>query len=134
MTMTQPLVSEEWAEAAAPLTELLPGVPGAGGTVSLAVSGGRRQEAGFHWSYDAGKAEPGAAGIDGDADLVLLLAAEDAIDVLKGEVEPSVAFMRGRLKASGDGGLLLGFLKSTVDPAFAGWREKVRALASETAG
>ena len=132
--MTHPLMSAEWADAAAPLTELLPDVPGAVGSVSLAVSGGRRQEAGFHWSYDAGKAKPGAAGIDGAADLVLLLAAPDAIDVLKGDVEPSVAFMRGRLKASGDGGLLLGFLKSTVDPAFSDWRDKVRALASETAG
>lgn len=132
--MTQPLMSAEWADAAAPLTELLPDVPGAAGSVSLAVSGGRRQEAGFHWSYDAGKARSGTAGIDGAADLVLLLAAPDAIDVLKGDVEPSVAFMRGRLKASGDGGLLLGFLKSTVDPAFSNWRDKVRALASETAG
>ncbi|HET6915234.1 MAG TPA: hypothetical protein VFH56_04015 [Acidimicrobiales bacterium] len=127
-------MSAEWADAAAPLTELLPDVPGAVGSVSLAVSGGRRQEAGFHWSYDAGKAKPGTAGIDGAADLVLLLAAPDAIDVLKGDVEPSVAFMRGRLKASGDGGLLLGFLKSTVDPAFSDWRDRVRALASETAG
>lgn len=127
-------MSAEWADAAAPLTELLPDVPGAAGSVSLAVSGGRRQEAGFHWSYDAGKARSGIAGIDGAADLVLLLAAPDAIDVLKGDVEPSVAFMRGRLKASGDGGLLLGFLKSTVDPAFSNWRDKVRALASETAG
>lgn len=127
-------MSAEWADAAAPLTELLPDVPGAAGSVSLAVSGGRRQEAGFHWSYDAGKARSGTAGIDGAADLVLLLAAPDAIDVLKGDVEPSVAFMRGRLKASGDGGLLLGFLKSTVDPAFSNWRDKVRALASETAG
>lgn len=132
--MTQQLMSAEWADAAAPLTELLPDVPGAVGSVSLAVSGGRRQEAGFHWSYDAGKAKPGTAGIDGAADLVLLLAAPDAIDVLKGDVEPSVAFMRGRLKASGDGGLLLGFLKSTVDPAFSDWRDRVRALASETAG
>ena len=132
--MPHPLISDEWAEAAAPLTELLPDVPGATGTVSLAVSGGRRQEAGFHWRYGSGKATPGAVGIDSSADLVLLLASEDAVDVLKGTVQPSVAFMRGRLKASGDGGLLLGFLKSTVDPGFSKWREEVGALASETAG
>lgn len=132
--MPLPLASAEWAEAAAPLTELLPDVPGANGTVSLAVSGGRRQEAGFHWNYDAGKATSGTAGIDTTADLVLLLATADAADVLKGAVEPSVAFMRGRLKASGDGGLLLGFLKSSIDPAFSKWREKVGALASETPG
>lgn len=131
--MAHPWMSVEWAEAAAPLTELLPDVPGAGGSVSLAVSGGRRNEVGFHWSYGKGKAMPGTVGIDGSADLVLLLAADDAAEMLRGDVEPSVAFMRGRLKASGDGSLLLGFLKSTADPGFAGWREKVAALASETA-
>ena len=127
--MTQPLMSAEWADAAAPLTELLPDVPGAVGSVSLAVSGGRRQEAGFHWSYDAGKAKPGAAGIDGAADLVLLLAAPDAIDVLKGDVEPSVAFMRGRLKAAGDGALLLSFLRSTAGAGFEGWRSRMAGRA-----
>lgn len=131
--MTHPWISAEWAEAAAPLTEMLPAVPGAAGSVSLAVSGGRRQEAGFHWRYDSGKPGAGAPGIDSSADLVLLLGSDDALDVLKGDVDPSVAFMRGRLKASGDGGLLLGFLKSTVEPSFEAWRRKVSGLASETA-
>lgn len=127
-------MSPEWAEAAAPLTDLLPEIPGAEGTVSFAVSGGRRQEAGFHWSYQNGKAAPGVPGVDASAGLVLLAAGDDAIAVLKGEVEPSVAFMRGRLKASGEGGLLLGFLKSTTSPEFAGWRRAVAALAAETSG
>lgn len=129
---THPWMSPEWADAAAPLTDLLPEVPGAGGTVSFAVSGGRRQEAGFHWGYQNGKAAPGAAGVDASADLVLLLAGEDAIELLRGRVEPSVAFMRGRLKASGDGQLLLGYLKSTTSPEFEDWRRAVAALAGET--
>ena len=127
-------MSPEWAEEAAPLTRLLPGIPGAGGSVSLAVSGGRRQEAGFHWSYADGTPAAGEAGTDASADLVLLLTSDDALEVLRGDVEPSVSFMRGRLKASGDGALLLGFLKSTTEPGFAAWREKVAALAAETAG
>ena len=129
---THAWMSPEWAEAAAPLTDLLPEVPGAGGTVSFAVSGGRRQEAGFSWGYENGKAAPGVAGIDASADLALLVAADDAIEVLRGDVEPSVAFMRGRLKASGDGQLLLGFLKSTTSREFDGWRRAVAALAPET--
>lgn len=125
-------MSPEWAEAAAPLTELLPEIPGAGGVVSFVVSGGRKQEAGFHWSYSGGKPAAGTAGVDAQADLVLLLASDDALDVVRGDVEPSVSFMRGRLKASGDGALLLGFLKSTTDAGFGEWRGKVAALAAET--
>ncbi|HVA74091.1 MAG TPA: SCP2 sterol-binding domain-containing protein [Acidimicrobiales bacterium] len=126
-------MSAEWAEAAAPLTKLLPDIPGAKGTVSFAVSGGRRQEAGFHWIYKDGVAAAGEAGSDASADLVLLLASEDALDMVRGDVEPSVSFMRGRLKASGDGALLLGFLKSTTGTGFIAWREKVASLAAETA-
>lgn len=129
---THAWMSAEWAEAAAPLTDILPEVPGAEGTVSFAVSGGRRQEAGFHWSYQNGKAAPGSAGVDASADVALLVAGEDAIELLKGDVEPSVAFMRGRLKASGDGQLLLGFLKSTTSREFEGWRRAVAVLAAET--
>lgn len=128
-------MSSEWAEAAAPLTASLPVIPGVDrGTVSLAVSAGKRQEAGIHWSYRQGKPSPGEAGVDAQADLVLLLASDDAIEVIKGEVEPSVSFMRGRLKASGDGALLLRFLESTGGSGFGKWREQVASLASETSG
>jgi len=125
-------MSEAWAAAAASTTPALPEVAGAEGTVSLAVSAGRREESGFHWRYEGGKPLVGSAGIDASADLVLLLAADDALAFFKGEVEPSVAFMRGRLKASGDGGLLLGFLKSTELEGFELWRRQVAALAGDS--
>ena len=125
-------LGDDWASGAAGATGLLPQAPGSSGTVSFAVSEGsgkKRREAGFHWRYDNGKAIDGAAGVDADADLVLLLAGDDAVELLSGRVEPSVAFMRGRLKASGDEGLLFRFLRSTTDSRFGAWREKVAALA-----
>ena len=125
-------LGDDWASGAAGAIGLLPQAPGSSGTVSLAVSEGsgkKRREAGFHWRYEDGNAIDGAAGVDADADLVLLLAGDDAVEVLSGRVEPSVAFMRGRLKASGDEGLLLRFLRSTTDSKFGAWREKVAALA-----
>ena len=127
-----PWLTQEWADGAAELTTLLPPVPGASGSISLSVSGGSRKEVSFHWRYGHGGAEGGAPSPRPDADLVLTLAAADAIDVLSGAVEPSVAFMRGRLKAAGNGGLLLGFLESTRSEAFSGWLRKMAALAEET--
>ncbi|HEX4864856.1 MAG TPA: SCP2 sterol-binding domain-containing protein [Acidimicrobiales bacterium] len=123
-------LGEEWASEAAGVVSLLPDAPGVSGTVSFAVTEGtgkKRQEAGFHWRYEDGKAIDGAAGVDADADLVLLIAGEDAVDLLSGRVEPSVSFMRGRLKASGDGGLLLGFLRATTDSRFDSWRKRIGA-------
>jgi SCP-2 sterol transfer family len=125
-------LTQEWADEAARLTSDLPPVPGASGTISLTVSGGSRKEVHFHWAYRDGVAVDGATGPRSDADLVLTLAGSDAVEVLSGAVEPSVAFMRGRLKAAGDGGLLLGFLESTRSDTFEAWRRGMAGLAGET--
>lgn len=125
-------LGDEWAARAAELVSLLPEVPGASGSVSLAFveeSGRKGRETGLHWRYRAGVPCDGAPGVDTGADLVMLVAGEDALALLGGEVEPSVAFMRGRLKASGNGALLLGFLRSTTTPGFQIWREEVARLA-----
>ena len=125
-------LTQEWAEGVAALTPGLPPVPGASGSVSLSVSGGARKEVHVRWAYEDGVADRGAPTTRPEADLVLTLASRDAVDVFSGAVEPSVAFMRGRFKAAGDGGLLLGFLESTLTAAFDAWRRDVAALAGET--
>ncbi len=119
----------EWAAEAAELWSLLPAAPGAEGTVSLAVATAPRREVAFHWRYQDGRPVGGGAGTGGEPDLALTLGAGDAPEVLSGRVEPSVAFMRGRLKASGNGSLLLAFLASTASDGFEGWRSRVEALA-----
>jgi hypothetical protein len=119
--------NEEWAAFFAAATDGLPEVSGESGTVVLKFTGGTRKEITVHWRYQDGVPAAGALGAGVDADLEFTLAAPDASDVISGAVEPSVAFMRGRLKASGDGGLLLAFLQSTTSEEFAAWRDKIAA-------
>jgi putative sterol carrier protein len=52
------------------------------------------------------------------ADATLTLQPPEAEQLLSGEVEPSVAFMRGRLKASGDMSLVLALLRATSTDSF----------------
>lgn len=121
--------SPAWAEAAGELWPLLPPAGTEAGTVSLAVALAPRKEVAWHWRYEGGKTVAGGPGA-GDADLSLTLGAGDGAEVLSGRVEPSVAFMRGRLKASGSGGLLLAFLESTTSDGFGEWRRRIESLAS----
>ncbi len=125
-------LSEEWADAAVGLAGLLPAVPGASGTVSFGVIGAAKREVQVPWRYLDGTPTSEVDGVPADVDLALTLSSADAIDVLTGQVEPSVAFMRGRLKATGDGALLLAFLESTTRERFETWRQHVAALADET--
>lgn len=119
------LGTPEWAAEAGSLWKLLPPAPGAGGAVNLSVARAPRRESALHWRYEEGRVVDGGPGPVDGADLSLSLALADAEELFSGRVDPSVAFMRGRLKASGDGGLLLAFLSSTATPEFSSWRERV---------
>jgi hypothetical protein len=63
-----------------------------------------------------------------EADLTLTIGTDEARLVREGELEPSVAFMRGRLKSTGDNALLLRILAWSATPAFshalAGWSKE----------
>jgi hypothetical protein len=118
-------LSEDWLKEVADQAGARPPVAGANGTVSLAITIGRRDEVSYHWSYRDGAPGDGGVGSVPDADLTLTIARDDAQAVASGEVEPSVAYMRGRLKASGDGALLLGLLASTATDGYRDWRRRV---------
>ena len=118
-------LSEEWLKEVADQAGTRPPVAGANGTVSLAITTGRRDEVSYHWSYRDGVPGEGGVGAIADADLMLTIARDDAQAVASGEVEPSVAYMRGRLKASGDGALLLGLLASTATESYCDWLRRV---------
>jgi hypothetical protein len=62
---------------------------------------------------------PVTPGCGGEPDLTLSLNPDDAQLVMEGQLAPSVAFMQGRLKTSGDNALLLRVLEWSATPAFA---------------
>ncbi len=122
-------LSEEWAQQVAAQAGTRPPVPGANGTVSLAISDKRGSDVSYHWSYRDGIPGDGGVGGVADADLALTITRADAEAVASGEVEPSVAYMRGRLKATGSDALLLGLLASTATDSYRGWRQRVMGRA-----
>jgi SCP-2 sterol transfer family len=55
---------------------------------------------------------------DDEPDLTLTIGTDDADRVKRGELDPSVAFMQGKLKSTGDNALLLSILGWSATPAF----------------
>jgi hypothetical protein len=120
--------TDGWAAEVSGLWADLPEAPGAEGTLALAVAIAPRRDVTLHWTYRGGKVVSGGAGPGEAPALTLSLGVGDGPEVLSGRVEPSVAFMRGRLKATGEGAVLLAFLGSTATAGFQRWRAKVEAL------
>jgi hypothetical protein len=122
-------LSEEWCKEVAALSGSRPTAADVTGTVAVSITGGPGGDCLYHWTYRDGVPGAGAIGAAAGADLTLVIGRDDARAVAVGKMEPSVAFMRGRLKATGDGSLLLGLLASTATPAYRQWREQAMELA-----
>jgi putative sterol carrier protein len=104
------------------------GQPGRDGDLSvrLHVAVGDVQ---FHAIVVDGALDAIAPGPLRDADVSLTVALDDAVAIQRGELDPSVAFMQGRMKTAGDPGKLLDLLAWSAQPAYSSLRE---ALASST--
>jgi putative sterol carrier protein len=96
----------------------LAGGPALSGTVQVDVTGGAGGDVTCRVRFEDGTlVEVAEGGADG-ADAVLTLTDADAHAVLAGDLDPSVAFMQGRMKVSGSMGVVLDLLAlSATDDA-----------------
>jgi len=94
------------------------------GTVELTVAAGRTSRGpSTVVAFDDGVPRLVGRGPAGDADVTLTVSTRDAAALRDGSLDPSVAFMRGRMKMSGDFELLLQVLPVMSSAAF----DEVRA-------
>jgi hypothetical protein len=85
--------------------------PGASGTVQIVVTGTDLPNDGkWHLRIDDGVVAEAAAGSRPAPDLTLTVGYAEGAAMAAGELDPSVAFMQGRMKTAGDPGLVLDVL------------------------
>lgn len=85
--------------------------PGGSGTVQIVVTGADLPHDGkWYVRLDDGVVAEAAAGPSATPDVTLTLTHADAVAMAQGELDPGVAFMRGRMKTAGDPGLVLDVL------------------------
>ncbi len=79
-----------------------------------------------HWWPPEGGEERGGE----ERELAVSVPAAEARAILAGELSPSVAFMRGRLKTSGDPGAVLDVLAASATSSFVEVLARVRGVTS----
>lgn len=86
--------------------------------VQHVVSGGPAGEVAYVVEVVDGEVVSATAGTDPDADLVLAERHDDAVRMAAGELEPDVAFMRGRAKLTGSMGTYMDLLPTLKSDAY----------------
>jgi hypothetical protein len=81
------------------------------GSLQCDVTGGPDGDVTCHWTFRDGRLTDVALGPVDQADVVLTVVRADALSMQRGELDPNVAFMQGRLKVAGSMELMLNLLK-----------------------
>jgi len=103
-------LSQEWCDRQRELTAGLPERPGATARVQVVVSGGPDGEVAYLQVFDDGRLVECSLTRDDGADVTLNQTHADAVAIVTGEIDPSAAFMQGRVKVVGSMGSLMAVL------------------------
>lgn len=116
------VLSEEWAGGVAAAINDAYAVGAGNVTVTLTVGNTASGDVTVAWLSDGG--EVGIASDIADPELAITIASKEFDRIMSGELTPSVAYMQGLLKSTGDTGLLLALIKAASQPVF----ESVRTI------
>lgn len=88
----------------------LPSLAGVTATIRCEVAGGPDGDTSCRWAITDGRLSAGAEDETGPADVVLTMESNVAASIRRGELDPNVAFMQGRMKAAGSMEVLMAVL------------------------
>jgi putative sterol carrier protein len=102
--------------------------PGLSATIQFEISGGPDGNASYHWVLEDGRLDSIGEGPMTGADVTLSMSWDDAVAMHQGVLDPSVAFMQGRMKVAGSMEVVLTLLPVTATAAFGELRGRVAEL------
>ncbi len=105
-----------WFDRVRALAGELPPRPGLSGRVQQHITGGPDGDVDCYWVLEDGRPTSAATGTVDAPDLTLSLSWSDAAAIQAGTLDPSVAFMQGRMKVAGSMALVLELLPAAREP------------------
>ncbi len=121
-------LSDDWFDRVRALASGLPARPGLSGRVQQHVTGGPDGDLACYWVLEDGRLTSAATGTVDAPDLTLSLSWSDAAAVQSGTLDPSVAFMQGRMKVAGSMALVLELLPAAREPDHLEFHRRVAEL------
>ena len=105
---------QDWLDRQRAESASLPERPGATALVQYEVTGGPDGTVVFHTQLEDGRIVENALGADDDADFTMLLSLDEFVSIASGDEDPTVGYMQGRVKVTGNIGRMLSVLPVTT--------------------
>ncbi len=121
-------LSAEWFDQVLALAAALPERPGLSARIQEQITGGPAGDQSCYWGLVDGRPTTAAPGTVSDADVTLTLSWSDAAAVHTGALDPSVAFMQGRMKVAGSMAVTLALLPVARQPDRLEFRRQIAAI------
>ena len=121
-------LSQEWMDRAKELAADFPETPGASVRMQQVVTGAPEGEVKYYTVIENGKTLEQSLGEDPQADVTLTNSYDDALKIMKGELDANAAFMQGRVKVTGNMAKLMSLLPLTNAPEYKQLQEQIQGI------
>jgi putative sterol carrier protein len=119
-------LSQEWMDRAKELAQDFPETPGATVRMQQVVTGAPEGDVKYYTVIENGKTLEQSLGEDAQADVTLTNSYEDAVKIMKGELDANAAFMQGRVKVTGNMAKIMSMMPLTNKPEYKDIQEKLK--------
>jgi putative sterol carrier protein len=120
-------LSQEFLDETVRISQGFADRPNANARIQYVVGGGPEGDLRYYWVVVGGKLREARLGELDDADFTLRMSYDTSVKIQQGELNPNVAFMTGKMKASGNVGKLLSLMPLTQSDDFKSLQEQLRA-------
>ena len=120
-------LTQEWMDTAKSLAQDFPETPGATVRMQQVVTGAPDGDVKYYTVIENGKTLEQSLGEDPQADVTLTNSYEDAVKIMKGELDANAAFMQGRVKVTGNMAKIMALMPLTNKPEYKAIQEKLRS-------
>ena len=121
-------LSAEWFEETRAVAAGQPGPPGLAAGIQVEVTGGPDGDVWYYQVLEDGRLADSGIGTLGDPEVTVTLVWSDAVAIQRGELDPNVAFMQGKMKVAGSMGVMLKLLPLAHTPACQELRGRIAEL------
>ncbi len=121
-------LTQEWMDTAKQLAADFPETPGASVRMQQVVTGAPDGgDIKYYTVIENGKTVEQTLGEDPQAEVTLTNTYEDAVKIMKGELDANAAFMQGKVKVTGNMAKMMSLMPLTSKPEYKQIQEKLRA-------